>query len=203
MTTAEPRRAGATLAALNSGSGLHKLVKMGSAASSYAPSDVEVAHIEAQFTGPDLHESAKELLQSSASEEVERRALLDRMQEFDMVMDRVDAHGSAKMDGGLSDVHTASTHGLSFDSAQVRPFPPARPIRSSPATLCGTNNRFFFLPPRLPPRAPRARDRVSTLLDRAALGSRRLTPIPIPPYIRARPSASTFSTAPRANPSPP
>lgn len=210
MTTAEPRRAGATLAALNSGSGLHKLVKMGSAASSYAPSDVEVAHIEAQFTGPDLHESAKELLQSSASEEVERRALLDRMQEFDMVMDRVDAHGSAKMDGGLSDVHTASTHGLSFDSAQVRPFPPARPIRHQPRCAERTTERatrarcgFFLLPPRLPPRAPRARDRVSTLLDRAALGSRRLTPIPIPPYIRARPSASTFSTAPRANPSPP
>jgi hypothetical protein len=165
MTTAEPRRAGATLAALNSGSGLHKLVKMGSAASSYAPSDVEVAHIEAQFTGPDLHESAKELLQSSASEEVERRALLDRMQEFDMVMDRVDAHGSAKMDGGLSDVHTASTHGLSFDSAQVRPFPPRAP-NSSPATLCGTNNRarharalwFNFSPSSPPPaRAPRAR----------------------------------------------
>ena len=145
MTTAEPRRAGATLAALNSGSGLHKLVKMGSAASSYAPSDVEVAHIEAQFTGPDLHESAKELLQSSASEEVERRALLDRMQEFDMVMDRVDAHGSAKMDGGLSDVHTASTHGLSFDSAQVRPFPPARPIRHQPRCAERTTDFFFSL----------------------------------------------------------
>lgn len=164
MTTAEPRRAGATLAALNSGSGLHKLVKMGSAASSYAPSDVEVAHIEAQFTGPDLHESAKELLQSSASEEVERRALLDRMQEFDMVMDRVDAHGSAKMDGGLSDVHTASTHGLSFDSAQVRPFPPARPIRHQPRCAERTTERatralwFFFSPPSPPPaRAPRAR----------------------------------------------
>ena len=124
MTTAEPRRAGATLAALNSGSGLHKLVKMGSAASSYAPSDVEVAHIEAQFTGPDLLDSAKELLQINENEEAERKALLDSMQAYDEILTRIDRKASAKSDGGLSDTHTQSTHGQDFDSAQVRPSPP-------------------------------------------------------------------------------
>ena len=77
-----------------------------------------------------------------------------------MVMDRVDADGSAKMDGGLSDVHTASTHGLSFDSAQVRPFPPraqsvaSHAVRNEQPSAPRARAVVFFFPPRLPPRAP-------------------------------------------------
>lgn len=124
MATTETFRATAGISALNSGSGLYKLVKMGSNASNYAQSDVEVAHMEAQFTGPDLLDSAKELLQISENEEAERKALLDSMQAYDEILTRIETKASIKSDGGLSDAHTQSTHGLDFDSAQVRPSPP-------------------------------------------------------------------------------
>lgn len=124
MATTETFRATAGISALNSGSGLYKLVKMGSNASNYAQSDVEVAHMEAQFTGPDLLDSAKELLQISENEEAERKALLDSMQAYDEILTRIETKASVKSDGGLSDAHTQSTHGLDFDSAQVRPSPP-------------------------------------------------------------------------------
>jgi len=118
MATTETFRATAGISALNSGSGLYKLVKMGSNASNYAQSDVEVAHMEAQFTGPDLLDSAKELLQISENEEAERKALLDSMQAYDEILTRIETKASVKSDGGLSDAHTQSTHGLDFDSAQ-------------------------------------------------------------------------------------
>lgn len=124
MATTETFRATAGISTLNSGSGLYKLAKMGSNASSHAQSDVEVAHMEAQFTGPDLLDSAKELLQINENEEAERKALLDSMQAYDEILTRIDRKASAKSDGGLSDTHTQSTHGQDFDSAQVRPSPP-------------------------------------------------------------------------------
>ena len=124
MATTETFRATAGISTLNSGSGLYKLAKLGSNASSHAQSDVEVAHMEAQFTGPDLLDSAKELLQINENEEAERKALLDSMQAYDEILTRIDRKASAKSDGGLSDTHTQSTHGQDFDSAQVRPSPP-------------------------------------------------------------------------------
>ena len=159
MATTETFRATAGISALNSGSGLYKLVKMGSNASNYAQSDVEVAHMEAQFTGPDLLDSAKELLQISENEEAERKALLDSMQAYDEILTRIETKASAKSDGGLSDAHTQSTH--DFDSAQVRPSPP----RHSAFRLCSerTTCRPFGIfssralrgaarPPRVSPR---------------------------------------------------
>ena len=124
MATTETFRATAGISTLNSGSELYKLAKLGSNASSHAQSDVEVAHMEAQFTGPDLLDSAKELLQINENEEAERKALLDSMQAYDEILTRIDRKASAKSDGGLSDTHTQSTHGQDFDSAQVRPSPP-------------------------------------------------------------------------------
>ena len=148
MATTETFRATAGISTLNSGSGLYKLAKMGSNASSHAQSDVEVAHMEAQFTGPDLLDSAKELLQINENEEAERKALLDSMQAYDEILTRIDRKASAKSDGGLSDTHTQSTHGQDFDSAQVRPAPPL-PSLLHYACCIGTNNGAptdFFCP---------------------------------------------------------
>lgn len=115
MAEAEPTRASGGLQALNSGSGLYKLVKLGHAEATYAPTDIEVAHIEAQFIGPDLRDAEKELLQIAGSEETERKALLDRCAQYDAILDHLNAKtGDAKPAKDTSDVHTTSTHGMDF-----------------------------------------------------------------------------------------
>jgi hypothetical protein len=124
MATTEPTRASGDLQALNSGSGLYKLVKLGTAQATYAPTDIEVAHIEAQFIGPDLRDAEIELLQIAGSEEVERKALLDRCAAYDAIVDRLDAEGKSAAKE-QSDVHTTSTNGMDF--AQL-----VRPARASP-----------------------------------------------------------------------
>ena len=130
MAEAEPTRASGGLQALNSGSGLYKLVKLGHAEATYAPTDIEVAHIEAQFIGPDLRDAEKELLQIAGSEETERKALLDRCAQYDAILDHPNAKtGDAKPAKDMSDVHTTSTHGMDF-AQQVRP--PARPTPRTP-----------------------------------------------------------------------
>ena len=80
-------------------------------------------------------------------------------------------------------MHTASTHGLSFDSAQMRPFPPcadctSHAVRNRPSAPRARAVVFFFSPS--PPTPRPAHTSNSTLLDRAALGSRRLHPDPDP-----------------------
>ena len=130
MAETEPTRASGGLQALNSGSGLYKLVKLGHAEAIYAPTDIEVAHIEAQFIGPDLRDAEKELLQIAGSEETERKALLDRCAQYDAILDHLKAKtGDAKSAKDTSDVHTTSTHGMDF-AQQVRP--PARPTPRTP-----------------------------------------------------------------------
>lgn len=130
MAEAEPTRASGGLQALNSGSGLYKLVKLGHVEATYAPTDIEVAHIEAQFIGPDLRDAEKELLQIAGSEETERKALLDRCAQYDAILDHLNAKtGDAKPAKDTSDVHTTSTHGMDF-AQQVRP--PARPTPRTP-----------------------------------------------------------------------
>ena len=130
MAEAEPTRASGGLQALNSGSGLYKLVKLGHAEATYAPTDIEVAHTEAQFIGPDLRDAEKELLQIAGSEETERKALLDRCAQYDAILDHLNAKtGDAKAAKDTSDVHTTSTHGMDF-AQQVRP--PARPTPRTP-----------------------------------------------------------------------
>ena len=130
MAEAEPTRASGGLQALNSGSGLYKLVKLGHAEATYAPTDIEVAHIEAQFIGPDLRDAEKELLQIAGSEETERNALLDRCEQYDAILDLLNSKtGDAKPAKDTSDVHTTSTHGMDF-AQQVRP--PARPTPRTP-----------------------------------------------------------------------
>jgi hypothetical protein len=131
MAETEPTRASGGLQALNSGSGLYKLVKLGHAEAIYAPTDIEVAHTEAQFIGPDLRDAEKELLQIAGSEETERKALLDRCAQYDAILDHLNAKtGDAKAAKDTSDVHTTSTHGMDF-AQQVRharaphPRPPA------------------------------------------------------------------------------
>ena len=120
MAETEPTRASGGLQALNSGSGLYKLVKLGHAEAIYAPTDIEVAHTEAQFIGPDLRDAEKELLQIAGSEETERKALLDRCAQYDAILDHLNAKtGDAQAAKDTSDVHTTSTHGMDF-AQQVR-----------------------------------------------------------------------------------
>ena len=163
MAEAEPTGASGGLQALNSGSGLYKLVKLGHAEAIYAPTDIEVAHTEAQFIGPDLRDAEKELLQIAGSEETERKALLDRCAQYDAILDHLNAKtGDAKPAKDSSDVHTTSTHGMDF-AQQVRharaPPAPARansPLRSR--TKQGAT--WFFSPQRTTLRArnaPRSR----------------------------------------------
>lgn len=120
--------------AVGSGSGLYKLVKLGNNGSMHAPTNVEVARIEASFMGPDLHDSDKELLQISGNEEEERKALLERMQAYDMMLSRIETQQKEDEEEleelkppsmmTSSDVYTATTMGdakltIDFD-AQVR-----------------------------------------------------------------------------------
>ena len=111
MAETEPTRASGGLQALNSGSGLYKLVKLGHAEAIYAPTDIEVAHTEAQFIGPDLRDAEKELLQIAGSEETERKALLDRCAQYDAILDHLNAKtGDAKAAKDTSDVHLSLIH---------------------------------------------------------------------------------------------
>eukprot|EP00227_Mantoniella_beaufortii_P021325 CAMPEP_0197584266 /NCGR_PEP_ID=MMETSP1326-20131121/6942_1 /TAXON_ID=1155430 /ORGANISM="Genus nov. species nov., Strain RCC2288" /LENGTH=326 /DNA_ID=CAMNT_0043148617 /DNA_START=480 /DNA_END=1456 /DNA_ORIENTATION=+ len=95
------------------GSGLYKLVKLGNNGSVYAPSDEEVARIEASFMSPDLHDAEKELLTISGNEEDERRALLERMQAYDLMLSRIETHASESNLGAhghpLDELFTSTT----------------------------------------------------------------------------------------------
>ena len=112
--------------AVGSGSGLYKLVKLGNNGAMRAATNVEVARIEASFMGPELHDSDNELLQISGNEEEERKALLERMQTYDMMLSRIETQEEEEPPSMMtgSDVYTATTMGdakltIDFD-AQVR-----------------------------------------------------------------------------------
>ena len=206
MAEAEPTRASGGLQALNSGSGLYKLVKLGHAEATYAPTDIEVAHIEAQFIGPDLRDAEKELLQIAGSEETERKALLDRCAQYDAILDHPNAKtGDAKPAKDMSDVHTTSTHGMDF-AQQVRP--PARPTprtlgQFAPRFLGPKEGRHGFSPAneqRFARVMRRVLGRPPPRSIRATLGNPRRELTPVSPHRRTRRPlpASTPPTARRA-----
>lgn len=138
MSTTEAYPAGGMFparAAADSGSGLYKLVKQVHNGPMHAPTDLEVSRIEASFLGPDLTDSG--LLQISGNEEEERKALLERMEAYDMMLSRIESQQQLHKETTLmngSDVNTATNSGeakltIDFD-AQVsahctRPPPPA------------------------------------------------------------------------------
>ena len=163
MAEAEPTGASGGLQALNSGSGLYKLVKLGHAEATYAPTDIEVARIEAQFTGPDLRDAEKELLQIAGSEETERKALLDRCAQYDAILDHLNAKtGDAKPAKDTSDVHTTSTHGMDFAQQVRHARAPPAPARANRPSVSRTKRRrdMVFRPQRTTLRArnaPRSR----------------------------------------------
>ena len=75
---------GNPLNAMNSGSGLYKL---GAVDAEFAPTDIEVAHIEAQLVGPDLGDAEKQLLSVAGDEQEERKALLAQSAAYDAIAD--------------------------------------------------------------------------------------------------------------------
>lgn len=137
-----------------SGSELYKLVKLRNDGAMYAPTDLEVARIEASFMGPDLHDSEKALLQISGNEEEERKALLERMQAYDLKLSRIETQQQQQQQSAKeatpqmtsSEVFTATTTGeanLTIDcDAQVsRRAVPTRPASLHPPALALS---FFF-----------------------------------------------------------
>jgi hypothetical protein len=88
---------------------MSKLVHLGKHGSLCVPSDAEVAHLEASFIEPDLRDSDNILLRTSGNEEEERQALLERMQAYDMILNRIETNHSIEIPG--SEVHTATNTG--------------------------------------------------------------------------------------------
>lgn len=140
-----------------SGSGLYKLVKLGNNGAMHAPTDLEVARIEASFMGPDLHDSEKALLQISGNEEEERKALLERMQAYDLMLSRIETqqhqhqhqHQQSAKEATphmtSSEVFTATTTGeakltIDFDAQVSRRALPARPCLPPPRS----RSPFFY-----------------------------------------------------------
>ena len=67
---------------------LFKLVKFDHGGTICAPSDDEVARIEASFMQPELLQQERELLSINGGEEQERQSLLEQMQAYDLIVGR-------------------------------------------------------------------------------------------------------------------
>lgn len=128
-------------AAARSDAGLYKLVRLGNNGAMHAPSDVEVARIEASFMGPDLPDSERDLLRIGGDEEEERQALLERMQAYDLVLSSIEhsqqqqeAGEEPAMAGSIADLfNVVTTSGklpAGFDSQVCRPPLPISQSRS-------------------------------------------------------------------------
>lgn len=91
------------------GSRICTLVTLGKNGLLYAPSDADVAHLEASFIGPDLRDLDNSLLRTGGNEEEERKALLERMRAHDLILNRIENQQSIDTPGG--EFHTATNIG--------------------------------------------------------------------------------------------
>jgi hypothetical protein len=126
--------------------GLYKLVKLGHDGAVHAPTDVEVARIEASFMDLDAE---KELLRS---EEEERQELLERMQTYDLMLSRIETQQQQKKISRVASSERMTSSGeakltIDFDAQGVSQAKRALPSLP-PSTTLETRKIFLnlFLP---------------------------------------------------------